>query len=423
MKPLYIYNLFPRLFKNVKDWENNLDRIKDMGFNCIFVNSFHLPGFSGSIYAVKDHYKYNKQFFSNKKSCEEQLKNFTEACKKRDIEIVMDLIINNTSKDAYLITDHRNWYQIDENNNLESPGAWQDGIMIKWNDLASFDIEDSIDKDNLWDYLLNIGRHYLKLGFTGFRCDAAYQVSTEFWDFMISTLKKEFKNTFFLAETLGCTPVHIQSLSGCGFDYIYNSSKWWNFKEDWCLEQYDLTRNIAPSISFPETHDTERLMCDLNGNKKLFLQRLYFASIFSKGFLMPAGFEYGSKKRLNVFHTTNKDWEKGSDDYSSNIKTILGIKNSFIPLHEESSIEVIPQSNETFVFIKEWDKQRVLICLNKDKHNIQHLKINNIEELLNIDKIKDYSPDNRIDGYISKLEINLSPAEIKIFASEKHCKS
>jgi starch synthase (maltosyl-transferring) len=420
LRPLYIYNIFPRLFKNIKNWNENLDRIKDMGFNCIFINSILLPGFSGSIYAVKDHYKYNESFFEKNKSFEEQLKNFISNCKSKNLEIIIDLIINHTSKDSNLTNEHKNWYKLDENDELITPGVWQDGKMIKWNDLAVFDIDNSTDKKNLWDYLLNIGRHFLKLGFTGFRCDAAYQVSSEFWEFLILTLKKEFKDTIFLAETLGCTPGHIQSLANCGFDYIYNSSKWWDFKEDWCLEQYDLNRNIASSISFPETHDTERLMADVKGNTKIFLQRLYFAAIFSKGFMIPSGFEYGFEKKLDVVSTTSDDWEKTGNDYSSMIKKILDIKKSLIPLKEESSIEVIPQINKVFVFIKEWENKKVLICINKDIKNKQKLKIENLEELLNVNKIKDYSPENRIEGYISNLEINLEPAELKIFASENY---
>ena len=423
MRPLYIYNIFPKLFKNINAWNDNLGRIKDMGFNCIFINSIHLPGFSGSIYAVKDHYSYNNLFFIKNKPHKEQLKEFISNCKKRNLDIMIDLIINHTSKDANLIKEHRNWYKLDENNELKTPGVWQNGTMVKWEDLAILDIENSPDKKNLWDYLLNIGRYFLQLGFTGFRCDAAYQVNSEFWEFLISTLKKEFKNIIFLAETLGCTPGHIQSLSNCGFDYIYNSSKWWDFKEDWCLEQYDLNRNIASSVSFPETHDTERLMSEVKDNTRVFLQKLYFAAIFSKGFMIPSGFEYGFKKKLNVVNTTSNDWEQTNNDYSPNIKKILNIKTALKPLREESSIEVIPQINDTFVFIKEWDNERVLICINKNIKKNQTLNISNLEELLKTTMIKDYSPENRINDYITDLDIALEPAELKIFASEKHYKN
>ena len=58
-KPLYIYNLFPKLYKNVSAWTKQIKTIADMGFNMIYINPFHYPGFSGSIYAPKEYYKFN----------------------------------------------------------------------------------------------------------------------------------------------------------------------------------------------------------------------------------------------------------------------------------------------------------------------------------------------------------------------------
>ena len=52
-----IYNLFPLLAGPVPAWEGHLDRIAAMGFDWLYVNPFHYPGFSGSLYAVKDFYR------------------------------------------------------------------------------------------------------------------------------------------------------------------------------------------------------------------------------------------------------------------------------------------------------------------------------------------------------------------------------
>jgi starch synthase (maltosyl-transferring) len=49
-----IYNLHPLLAGPISSWIGHLDRIESMNFDWVFVNSFHYPGFSGSIYAVKD---------------------------------------------------------------------------------------------------------------------------------------------------------------------------------------------------------------------------------------------------------------------------------------------------------------------------------------------------------------------------------
>jgi starch synthase (maltosyl-transferring) len=59
---LRIYNLFPTLAGTIRDWMVHLPRIARLGFNAVYINPFHYPGFSGSIYAVKDYYRLNPRF-------------------------------------------------------------------------------------------------------------------------------------------------------------------------------------------------------------------------------------------------------------------------------------------------------------------------------------------------------------------------
>ena len=82
MKPLYIYNLFPKLYKNSKEWEKAIPKIAKMGFNTIYLNPLHYPGFSGSLYAPKDYYQYNPLFFTKTKPEEDQIKSFIAMARK-----------------------------------------------------------------------------------------------------------------------------------------------------------------------------------------------------------------------------------------------------------------------------------------------------------------------------------------------------
>ena len=59
---LRIYNLFPTLAGTTRKWAAHLPRIAAMRFNAVYVNPFHYPGFSGSLYAVKDYYRLNPRF-------------------------------------------------------------------------------------------------------------------------------------------------------------------------------------------------------------------------------------------------------------------------------------------------------------------------------------------------------------------------
>ena len=51
-----IYNLFPTLLGPVSRWSAHLAHIAALQCNWIYLNPFHYPGFSGSLYAVKDYF-------------------------------------------------------------------------------------------------------------------------------------------------------------------------------------------------------------------------------------------------------------------------------------------------------------------------------------------------------------------------------
>ncbi len=108
-----VYNLFPRIVGSVDKWYKHLDRVASMGFNWIYLNPLNYPGFSGSLYAVKDFYKFNP-IFSPPGTDDEfswaPLKEFISACHNKKIKFMYDLVINHTAIDSDLVKDHKDWY-------------------------------------------------------------------------------------------------------------------------------------------------------------------------------------------------------------------------------------------------------------------------------------------------------------------------
>ena len=226
-----LYNLYPRLVGSMSKWAEHLDRIKEMGFNTIWVNPFHYPGFSGSLYSPKDYYKFNPLFIDNgsAKAPTEQLRDLIKACHDRGLYFVMDLVINHTAIDCPLIQEHPDWYRHDEAGKILNPGAMHDGKWVVWGDLAEVDNEKSKDRQNLWNFWWKMMAHHLELGVDGFRCDMAYQVPAELWTFLIEKARKTRPGCLFLAESLGCDFKQVQELAKLGFDYLFNSVKYWDF--------------------------------------------------------------------------------------------------------------------------------------------------------------------------------------------------
>jgi len=288
-----------------------------MGFDWIYVNPFHYPGFSGSLYAVKDPYRLHPLLEADSAEPATLLKGFTGAATEQSLAVMMDLVINHTAKDAVLVDEHPEWFKRDADGELRSPRAI-DPVdprrFTVWGDLAEIDYDNPNVRPAQIEYWTELVRHHLRLGFNGFRCDAAYQVPAEVWNPLIDAAKAEQPDCLFFAETLGCTPDQVVALKEAGFDYIFNSAKWWDFRAPWLLEQYELYRRIAPSIAFPENHDTERLAIELGDPEPAELERWYrlqylFAATFSSGVLMPMGYEFGCRKRMDVVGSRPGDWE------------------------------------------------------------------------------------------------------------------
>ena len=262
-----IYNLFPPLVGPIARWREELPRIAAMGFDTVYVNPFHESGFSGGLYAVKDYFRLNPLFAEDGSGDgERQLADFVADAVRHGLRPMMDLVINHTSRDSELVRSHPAWFARDAGGALRSPSAIDPAdaaAVTVWGDLAEIDHHAGEHRQTIIDYFRGVLDHYIALGFRAFRCDAAYQVPGAVWRSLIAAARQRDPDCLFCAETLGAPLAATRQLEGAGFDYLFNSVKWWDFTSPWLLEQYDMFRRIAPSIGFPESHDTERLVADL----------------------------------------------------------------------------------------------------------------------------------------------------------------
>ena len=164
------------------------------------------------------------------------------------------------------VRDHPEWYLYEQEGSLRSPRAIDPADarnVTVWGDLAEINYHDPAHHDGLISYFGEMMGHFIDCGIRGFRCDAAYLVPPEVWSRLIFSARSKRNDAIFFAETLGCRLEQISSLRSAGFDYLFNSARWWDFRSPWLLEQYNSFRHIAPSIAFPESHDTERVATEL----------------------------------------------------------------------------------------------------------------------------------------------------------------
>nr|VFK39389.1 MAG: starch synthase (maltosyl-transferring) [Candidatus Kentron sp. TC]VFK41757.1 MAG: starch synthase (maltosyl-transferring) [Candidatus Kentron sp. TC]VFK56489.1 MAG: starch synthase (maltosyl-transferring) [Candidatus Kentron sp. TC] len=421
-----IYNLFPLLAGRFTDWPVHLDRAHEMGFDWIFVNPIQKTGRSGSLYSIADYFQLNPILVDSKskKSPEEQAKAIAAVAEKKGLRLMIDLVINHCAEDSSLTREHPEWFAHEHDGGIAHPFCMEDGgHKVVWHDLARFDHEHTSDPNGLYEYCRRIVQYSIGLGFKGFRCDAAYQIPGHFWSRLIGDIKKETPDVVFAAETLGCTADQTKATAQAGFDYVFNSSKWWDFGSPWLLEQYHLVRESAPSISFPESHDTERLFQETNGNWDAMKQRYMFSALFSSGVMMPMGFEFGFRKPLHVVETRPEDWEETGVDFRDFIRKVNAIKAEHGIFQEDCPTTIIGYDNPGILLM--WKASTIssgegLIILNKDPWNRQHFYVDNLKQYVQAGApLSDVSPEDPMEFLPEPFSYELRPGECRALVTAR----
>lgn len=353
----FIYNLFPPLLGEVDKWIPHVRRAVEMGFNWIFLNPIHLTGASGSLYAIRDYFHFNPGFlpFDAFEAQKARLSGFVSECREMGAEVMIDLVINHTAYDNPLTRDHRNWYKQNPDGSIKNPGAKDDsapGGYVVWGDLNEIDNEGSPDRHNLWEYWWSVVDMYLSCGVRGFRCDAAYQIPDGLWKMLIERGKGKCPEARFFAESLGCPMDRTIGLARAGHDFVFNSGKWWDYRQDWFIDQLRMGNGQISSICFPESHDTERLAQEWNKDLDRIKQHYMMTALISSGVLILLGFEYGFMKKPHVVHTRPHDYEGANYDITDYIREVNSLKRGHRVFAEDNRVERLDAGDDGILALR-----------------------------------------------------------------------
>lgn len=410
---LQIYNLFPRYYDNCRRWVDVFPHIVGLGFNAVYINPFHYAGFSGSLYAPKDYFSLNPICIdeSAAESPMDQLKFVVDQAHKAGLKVVMDLVINHTSKDHPFVNEHPNWYVHDAQGNPQSPGAWENGRWVEWGDLAQLD-NAAQDKEQLWAYWEQVLLYYIDLGFDAFRADGAYQVPSELWARLIAVAKERNPNALFLAESLGCTPAQSITLANTGFDYLFNSAKWWDFTATWFVDQYN--EISAPTIAFPESHDTQRAALEspsIDNLKRL----ISFTGLISSSWMIVSGTEWGWKNKTDVVNTRPSHKEPINIDLTSFVASINTLRKNHPSLQTQGTLLVRDHEHRDTVLAleKQTGDDGFLFLVNKTDGDNPFSTIN-LDDFLGASTVKLLFSSAGAKKFTSS-QVPLKPWELKLF--------
>lgn len=439
-----IYNLFPLLAGPIEEWRHHVPRIAAMRFDWIYVNPFYQPGQSGNIYAIRDLGRLHPIVEGGIAAPpHETIAAFASYCAGQGIALMIDLPLMNIARDAIVVEQHPDWFRRDAKGTLvplRTLDVLDPRKELVWHDLADPDFSRPGAVKAMLAFWKKFVRTYISAGVKGFRCGPAHRVPLDFWRALIADARSAAPGTLFAAAS-GTEEKEIPALAEAGFNFFFNSAKWWDFREDWLLEQQARLPRGVKTIAFPENHETGRLAADLMAdNPRLdtqtleehYRQRYLFSACFSTGLLMPMGFEFGSAKPLDAIDTRPGDWDwavAGAPfDLSNFIASVNETKARLRPLNTERPLRRISAPDADIVALfrpcaadARFAEEAAIILINPDPHAAYGTETGSILTATGgvLDKFDDVTPLHEPLEFEVGRQLTLRPLEIRVFLANR----
>ncbi|HEY4319508.1 MAG TPA: alpha-1,4-glucan--maltose-1-phosphate maltosyltransferase [Herbaspirillum sp.] len=221
-------------------------------------------------------------------------------CAARDVRVLVDLSLAAVGSRDPLLRQHPEWFDPPQAAHAAALdprhySAGQASARMRWEDPAAAEAALAWWREHLADLT--------DLGVAGFVCCAPAHTPCEIWKSLSAPLRERHACCHLLAWTPGCSTAQLTQFAHCGFDAVFHSGAWWDFRADWWAREHEYLRAIAAPIAFPEDPFGPRLARqwqwnDPDSQRGGALRALRFAAATGSGWLMPMGFEYGLQEPL-----------------------------------------------------------------------------------------------------------------------------
>ena len=396
------YEMFPRSCAAVagvhgtfKDCEARLPYIAGMGFDVLYLPPIHPIGLTnrkgknnqpvaepadvGSPWAIGAAAGGHKAVDPQLGTLED-FRHFVARAREVNLEVALDIAFQGSPDHPY-VREHPNWFRWRPDNTVQ----YAENPPKKYEDIYPFDFETE-DWQELWEEFKGIVRFWIEQGVRIFRVDNPHTKPFHFWEWLISDIKKDYPDVFFLAEAF-TRPKAMYRLAKLGFSQSYNYFAWRNTKRE--LTQYltELTRTevreyFRPNL-WPNTPDILPEYLQFGG-RPAFMIRLVLAATLgaSYGIYGPA-FELcesqprepGSEEYLNSEKFELKHWDiKRPDSLKDFIARVNRIRRENAALQCDWNLDFYPIDNEQLICYAKFSEDGaniILMVVNLDPHHTQ----------------------------------------------------
>jgi starch synthase (maltosyl-transferring) len=393
------YEIFPRSVSSepskhgtFKDCQHLLPEIAKMGFDVLYFPPIHPIGYSkrkgkrnqleasasdpGSPWAIGSHEGGHHSIHPQLGSIED-LEYLIVDAKKLGIDIALDIALQ-CSLDHPYIKEHPDWFCWRPDGTIQ----YAENPPKKYEDIVPFYFETE-DWQALWKELRSIFLYWIKKGVRIFRVDNPHTKPFSFWEWLITTIKRDYPDVIFLSEAF-TRPKIMYWLSKLGFTQSYTYFTWRHTKRE--LTHYlteimlsEMSEFFRPNL-WTNTPDilTEELQ---RGGRPIFISRLMLAATLSSNYgiyapafeLMEQEALQGTEEYLHSEKYQLRYWNQDTDKSLKSIITRINtLRKKYSALQYTSNLKFLDIDNDQILYYGKFHQdQALLILVNLDPFHSQ----------------------------------------------------
>ena len=401
------YEMFPRSCTGdsihhgtFRDCIGRLDYIAKMGFDVLYLPPIHPIGRTGrkgrnnspvpsaddvgSPWAIGSKEGGHKAVHPQLGTLED-LKVLRLEAKKRGIDLALDIAYQASPDHPYLQA-HRDWFRERPDGTVQ----YAENPPKKYEDIYPFDFETE-HASGLWEELKSVIDYWIEQEIRIFRIDNPHTKPFAFWEWLISSIKREHPEAIFLSEAF-TRPKIMYRLAKAGFTQSYTYFAWRNSKYDITEYFKEITqppvREFFRANLWPNTPDilTEFLQ---TGGRPAFTSRLILAAtlganygIYGPAFELGEGraVRKGSEEYLDSEKYQIRVWNTGDPNSLKDLIALVNrIRRTNPALQRDASLAFHPVDNEQLIAFSKVSKDQsnmLLMVVNLDPRNVQSGWIN-----------------------------------------------
>ena len=323
-----IYQVNTRAFSPEGNFQGvivRLDSIKALGVNVIYLMPIYPVGTLKSVnspYCIKDFDSVGTEF-----GALTDLRNLVDGAHSRNMAVILDFVVNQTSWDHPWITQHPDWYLHDANGNIIQLDSYADVAALNFADTS------------MCAAMINSMRGWIfKADFDGFRCDFADNPPISFWQQAITSLRSITTHKLLLLAE-GSRSANYTA----GFDYNFGFNYYSNLKLIYSSNESALSIDNLNQSDYVGASGTQQIVRyttnhDVNGSDGTPLQLFGGQSGSMAAFAVTAlmkgipfiynGQEVGMTVPITFPFTTVKINWTGNTSITAEYKNIIAFRNN-----------------------------------------------------------------------------------------------